>query len=420
MTSFCNFGIGSFAGLGGSGGGGGGVSKTTAATAAATTTPRLNHSRGNNNRSHSTVSPSSSSHESVGSTSDEADQVGARELGMLTPSQRERLFEEIHGIIDVHEEDPTFISKCLLDVDEELSKIRDKSAYSRALFLAPRYVKDDNFRLMFLRATNFHPKHAAKKIVSHFKFKAELFGLTKVAKTITLDDLDEADDMIALRSGGTIFLSETDSAGRPITLAYRTKNNLKSYKSEFRAQWYSAMVALENQELQKRGAVIVCFTLDLDGPLGSGYETMSKYHMLRDGLPLRRASFHFCYNNSAMRTAVSIFRTVAGPDFRLRFRDHFGSYQECAYALLQYGINNNKFPFDENGKINHDVIDQWITRRKQKEQCIKEKEESTKEIYTPTINDVSFGERGCDLVLFLCCHDAKTLSTIGIRFSRAS
>ena len=171
---------------------------------------------------------------------DEADQVGARELQLLTPKQRERLFEEIHGVIDIQDENPEFITKVLEQLDDELSKIRDKSEYSRALFLSPRYVKDNKFRLMFLRATSFHPKNAAKRMVTHFKHKAELFGLEKVAKTITLEDLQEDEyNVKALRAGGTIFLSQTDSAGRPITLALRNRNNLKSYRHEFRAQWYS-------------------------------------------------------------------------------------------------------------------------------------------------------------------------------------
>ena len=149
------------------------------------------------------------------------------------------------------------------------------------------------------------------------------------------------------------------------------------------------MVALESEALQRYGGVIVCLTIGVDGPLGNGYESISKFHMLRDGLPLRRTAFHFCYDNSTMRTAIGVFRTVAGSEFRLRFRDHFGSYQECAYGLMTDGINTNSFPLDEEGKLKQVFMDNWIEERSRKEATIKEKDDGMKEIYAPTVNDVS-------------------------------
>ena len=96
------------------------------------------------------------------SLGDGADHVGARELGLLTPQQRERLYEEIHGVLDYKEEDPAFVADCLDRMETEILKVRERSAYNRAIFLAPCRFKDPSFRIMFLRATMFDPRLAAK------------------------------------------------------------------------------------------------------------------------------------------------------------------------------------------------------------------------------------------------------------------
>jgi hypothetical protein len=79
--------------------------------------------------------------------------------------------------------------------------------------------------------------------------------------------------------------------------------------------------------LQQRGIVSVGYTI--------GYPTFispqrvaeyaTKFHMIRDGLPLKRSAFHFCNTNSTMKPMIVLFRTLAGPEFRMRFRDHYGT-----------------------------------------------------------------------------------------------
>ena len=57
-------------------------------------------------------------------------------------------------------------------------------------FLAPSKYGEGNreFFLMFLRATRFDPKYAATKIVNHFKYKANLFGIEKVCLFVCLKE----------------------------------------------------------------------------------------------------------------------------------------------------------------------------------------------------------------------------------------
>jgi hypothetical protein len=145
------------------------------------------------------------------------DKVLAQELHTLSLQERNRVYEEVHGVAKHLEEDSEFVAQRLSEFDVQLSTIRNKPAYNFALQQSPEYVNDSKFRVMFLRYTEFDAHKAAQKLVNHFDFKMELFGREKLAQNITLDDLDE-NDLMYLRSGAMQILPATDRAGRPIVL----------------------------------------------------------------------------------------------------------------------------------------------------------------------------------------------------------
>jgi hypothetical protein len=143
------------------------------------------------------------------------DKVLAQEVNNLSLQERNRVYEEVHGVAEPLEEDPELVAQRLCEFDLQLSTIRNKKAYDFALQQSPEYVNDRKFRLMFLRSTELDANEAAQKFVNHFDFKMELFGREKLAQNITLDDLDEK-GLIYLRSGAIQILPATDRIGRPI------------------------------------------------------------------------------------------------------------------------------------------------------------------------------------------------------------
>jgi hypothetical protein len=143
------------------------------------------------------------------------DKVLAQEVHNLSLQERNRVFEEVHGVAEPLEEDPEFVAQRLSEFEWHLSTIRNKKAYNFALQQSPEYASDRKFRLMFLRSTEFDANKAAQKLVNHFEFKMELFGREKLAQNITLDDLNE-EDLIYLGKGAIQILSATDRIGRPI------------------------------------------------------------------------------------------------------------------------------------------------------------------------------------------------------------
>ena len=117
----------------------------------------------------------------------------AKELHDLSLKERKRVFEDIHGVCDVPEEEPEFVDRCMAELDEQPAKIRsNREAYDLGMELNPSLVLDRQFRLMFLRSECFNPQKAANRLINHFKFKLGLFREAKLGKRITLDDLDQA------------------------------------------------------------------------------------------------------------------------------------------------------------------------------------------------------------------------------------
>jgi hypothetical protein len=145
----------------------------------------------------------------------EIDKMLAQEVHNLSLQERNRVYEEIHGVAEPLKEEPDFVAQRFSEFKSHLSTIRHKSAYDLALHQSPEYVNNRNFHLMFLRSTEFDAHQAAQKLVNHFDFKMELFGQEKLAKDITYVDLNE-NDRECLKSGWIQILPATDRIGRPI------------------------------------------------------------------------------------------------------------------------------------------------------------------------------------------------------------
>jgi hypothetical protein len=154
------------------------------------------------------------------------DNLRVEELNQLSQEARERAQEELHCVVDeLIEEEPEFLKRRLAQLDDEISKIRKKSAYDRALFLSPSYVRDRDFALMFLRSADFHPRKASECMIAHFELKLELFGLECLARAVTLEDLNQ-EDIVTLEAGNWQYLFEKDRGGRAVYCGlYKAQQN---------------------------------------------------------------------------------------------------------------------------------------------------------------------------------------------------
>jgi hypothetical protein len=79
-------------------------------------------------------------HEDIG----DVDQLLAKEMNNLSAMEC-----DIHGIIQVQDEDPDNAKELLVELENQLESIRkDKEAFEQAKYLNPDYVKDPKFCLM--------------------------------------------------------------------------------------------------------------------------------------------------------------------------------------------------------------------------------------------------------------------------------
>ena len=70
-------------------------------------------------------------------------------------------------------------------------RIEAGSVYDIAERMDPTYDNARAFRIMFLRANRYDVKASANQMLLFFELKQQLFGHDKLAKDITIHDLDE-------------------------------------------------------------------------------------------------------------------------------------------------------------------------------------------------------------------------------------
>jgi hypothetical protein len=134
---------------------------------------------------------------------------------LLAEDLREKAFEDLHGVIGLVQETPELVDSCLVDLETEITKSRNKDAYIASTLTDASYTSCRVLRLKFLRAANFNPQKAANRMIGFFEKKLELFGRNALARDLSISDLDE-DDKKCLASGLMTLVPEKDKAGRGI------------------------------------------------------------------------------------------------------------------------------------------------------------------------------------------------------------
>jgi hypothetical protein len=306
-------------------------------------------------------------------------------LAGLTVSERERMYYEIHGVDDPIVEDPDFCTRCLYDFQEEILKLKARPAPlvslppsmgpwhmpgPAALILAesqhPQYVSDPTFRLAFLRAENFDAARAAARMVRYFHWKMAAFGESKLCKDITLEDLTP-EDMKILKRGYGQALPVRDRRDREIWCFIQDPQYCPPTGSFDRVIFYFSN---PTRETQGTGVVFLSFhfapmTLKTYNPDVCGLCP----RMIQD-MPVRVASIHHCIDPSLVPAMGKLFEMklrFASQATRAKTKIHQGSYTECMYALMTFGIPTDAIPMSCTGRVKTKPCLDWLEARKIRE-----------------------------------------------------
>ena len=86
--------------------------------------------------------------------------------------EREKVYYDVHGVAKVVDETQEFLTQKFLEFNKELASLaRNSKVYQVTRKQNAKYVDNPRFRLQFLRAGNFQPTQAAKRLL---KFLEEM------------------------------------------------------------------------------------------------------------------------------------------------------------------------------------------------------------------------------------------------------
>ena len=194
-----------------------------------------------------------------------------KQLDNLTMKETEAAQLALHGVARPIPESPEQTSRALAEFQHHLDHVLEHHQYHggqdgfetyRIYNVAKSqnisFVEDRKFRIMFLRSTLWDTKTAATNFLWFFKHKSEIWGEDKLTKKISLEDLSPTDQE-TLQNGHIQLFPVRDAAGRSILLNAPCFCKFQEDDNPLRVMWYLTMCALEDEETQINGLVVLWY-----------------------------------------------------------------------------------------------------------------------------------------------------------------
>jgi hypothetical protein len=289
------------------------------------------------------------------------------EYESLPYQEREQIQHDMFGTgEEAIMENPQFNRDAIQRLEGALEEILAKEAYELAQIMCPDYVNSDDFRLLFLRSERFDIQAAAEKLVLYWDRKVELFGPERAFRKISIEDLDNEEDVVALEKGGIRALPFTDSAGRALAMSYRAYWDLRKHhdSSMLRLAWYVAHEVLENVDAQRNGIVMLVAN-GLPAYANANYNAKLMRNLWKDRivLPVRIQAIHVGIENEIAKLVLSTNLFASGPKMRARHCVHSAKHSELAEKLEPYGISEDVIPVEFGGTLDYNYESHLEVRR---------------------------------------------------------
>eukprot|EP00536_Pseudo-nitzschia_multiseries_P004752 jgi/Psemu1/323597/estExt_fgenesh1_pg.C_820003 len=248
-------------------------------------------------------------------------------------------------------------------------------------------VEQRDFRISFLRAERYDTKKAAKRFLNYFEEKRRLLGMDYLTKKIQLKDLD-AETKDCLESGHVQLLQERDRAGRAVIVVTKKLGTNRAGKHHtgtgtgtgtdenngiLRALWILSSIALEDEETETKGAVLVYYTLGSSSGRAECHGVDGHRSRVRQlgnilgALPMRVAAIHWCVDNVVLKQAANLSAMMLGRSNFVRVRYHSGSNRDVQCELMTFGIPTDSFPISVSGEVNISPHSAFLRKRMKSE-----------------------------------------------------
>lgn len=274
------------------------------------------------------------------------------------------------------QETPELISSKLQELNELLSSDTFSTPEKKKHYItAATYSSECNdwFKLKFLRCECFRVEDAAKRIVSYWNKRVELFG-DKAFQPMT-QSMACSNDAHALQINYVMPVVDSrkgdiikDDAGRGI-LYVESSSRLTDQEydrtSMTRAFWYTMHALVEDEEIQKKGIVIIFHPRHFSKYSGDRILTKNNISSMRSCLPVRVDAIHCCHPPFFFEFFYALLNNLLGERLRKRVIIHSGSNENVLQTLAEtYGIAKDKIPdFIEGGGLTLDYTG-WLELRR--------------------------------------------------------
>jgi CRAL/TRIO domain len=280
---------------------------------------------------------------------------------MADPSSQEPdIYGQVHPV-----ETPELIESKLAEFEEEVEKI--PLGKRESLLLAQEKCPDQltrAYKLKFLRADTFNAKLAAKRYVNSWTVRREIGGDERAFLPLTLDGVVK-DDAVPLKLGMLQIVGTKDPAGRSILFLNPAMQNwdVTNIHAMARAAAYTLMAALEDEETQRKGIVVLVW------PKNEKFSQVRKEFIwllassIKGAMPVRLAGIHMCQPPLFFRVVYPFAQLVLGERLRKRLMLHPGSQKDMLKTLAPYGLTKEVLPTELGGDIVLDH-DKWLEQRR--------------------------------------------------------
>eukprot|EP00934_Nitzschia_sp_Nitz4_P002151 Nitzschia sp. Nitz4//scaffold66_size103028//14141//15813//NITZ4_004490-RA/size103028-snap-gene-0.132-mRNA-1//-1//CDS//3329556326//2151//frame0 len=326
-------------------------------------------------------------------------------LNSLTLKERDRLFNEIHGVDERAEElasmeTAPFLLQQLQNFEVTLQQYKlskQGDPILQALLLAehmnPTFVQDPKLRLPFLRTRDWDVPKAVECFVRYFDLKNVLFGEAKLTKVLDIDDLD-AEDLRLMKEGSVQVLTTRDRAGRPICVGINQGEGATSI-SLVRQMF---VFGLTDEETQRRGWLYISIRLMRSNETTQqAASAIPLINRIISDMPIRYTAFHYCTpgegpfyfrNNLLLELSLQLMSR----HMRARVRVHRGSMTEWCYELLTFGVPVQLLPLTADFKIKTKNHLEFLDMRFRAAAVRRQSNFTIEPVLVPTNKDILLGK----------------------------